>query len=316
MTKTKTNSGRFYARLIRLGRQDDAAIVLRHVISRKAAANDNFPPTDGMNVDSVMVMRPTEEEIRRASIRVKDGKPDPSGEVGLRFNGKGHLVAYRAAAEDGTPALGKDGEEMWLKPVERYRQPKGSRRRTRVQAAADNNAHGSWLMSLRGLEKIPDRWVQGTRYPSFGAVFEMLRTTYDAMLARGIESKARDELATHGVDGMWTLDECGDANPQASIARCKPGMAWKVDFLSGKPDASGTATEGSFVGAPDASEMTMIAAIDASAVKMGKALEMAVAGMTFKEIAAAHGHNDNKGGEEWAARAVDREIEDLKKSAA
>lgn len=312
---SKQNTGRLYTRLIRLGRQDDAVFLLRKAIERKAA-NDNTPIANGMGVDSEMVIRPTVEEVRRASIPVKNGKPDPDGEIGFRFNAKGKLTEYRSAAEDGTPLRNKEGEEFWLKPKDGYKKPKGSRRKTSKALAADNNAHGSWLMSLRSLAKMPERWVPDTRYLSFGAVFEKLRSTYDAMLARGIESKLRAELASHCVDGARTLEQCREANPQATVIHCKPGMAWKVDFLCGKPEASGTATEGSFVGAPDAAEMTMIAAMDANTAKIGAALEMAMAGMTFKEIAVAHGHNDNKGGEEWAARAVDREIEELKKSAA
>lgn len=312
----KSNSGRLYTRLIRLGRQDDAAFLLRFAIARNAAANDNVPVADGMGVDSEMVMRPTVEEIRRASIPVRDGKASPDGEIGLRFDSKGKLTEYRAAAEDGTPLLNKEGGEFWLKPIDGYKKPKGSRRKTSKALAVDNNAHGSWLLSLRGLAKMPAKWIPDTRYPSFGVDFDLLKAMYDKFLRRAQKSENRDYLAWHDVDGPKTLEQCRVANPRAIVTRCKPGMAWKVDFLCGKPDVSGTATEGSFVGAPDAAETTMISAMDANAAKVGAALDMAMAGSTFREIAAAHGHNDNKGGEEWAVRAVDREIVELKKSAA
>ncbi|WP_407122768.1 hypothetical protein [Bradyrhizobium sp. STM 3561] len=310
---TKTNTGRLFARLARLGRKDDAAFLARLVVARNAVANDNLPPPDGMGVDSELIMRPTEEEIRRASIRVKDGKPDPNGEIGLRFNDKGRLIEYRVAAEDGTPAINKEGKELWLRPREGYRQPKGGRRKTSRELSANNSAHGSWLMSLRGAGTIPPSMAPDTRYPSLGELFDRPAA---AMAGFAVPSKLREEIVALGVDGGRTLEQCADANPFATIARRKVGIAWKVDFLAGKPDSGGTATEGSFVGAPDAAEMTMIATMDANAVKIGDKLEMALAGMTLREIAVAHGHNDNKGGEEWAARAVDKEIEELKKVAA
>lgn len=313
---TKPTSGRLFARLIRLGRQDDAAFLLQHVISRNAVANDNLPPTDGMNVDTVMVMRPTLEEIRRASIPVKDGKPDTDGEIGLRFNAKGKMVEYRAAAEDGTPVLGSDGKELWLRPVERYRQPKGSRRKTRVDAAADNNAHGMWLLSLRGIGAMPDAWVADARYPSLGAFFELLRTAYNAMLSAGLKSENRDLLCWLGVDGSRTLAQCQDANPEATVTRCKAGMAWKVDFLCGKPEANAMATEGSFVGAPDTAETAMIAKMDAGAVsaQADDALEMALSGMTAKEISASRGW-DGKHGERKALLEIDASIAQLRRAA-
>lgn len=316
MTNTKPTSSRLFARLIRLGRQDDAAFLLRHLIARRSVANDNMPPTDGMNIDTILVVRPTTEEIRRASIPVKDGRPDKDGEVGLRFNSSGKLIEYRAAAEDGTPALGNDGEELWLRPVERYRQPKGSRRKTRVEAAIDNNAHGSWLLSLRGVGAMPDSWAMDTRYPSVGVLFELLRTAYNAMLSAGLKSENRDLLCWLGVDGSRTLAQCQDANPKATVTRCKAGMAWKVDFLCGKPEANAMATEGSFVGATDTAETAMIAKMDAGAVsaQADDALEMALSGMTAKEISASRGW-DGKHGERKALLEIDASIAQLRRAA-
>lgn len=311
MTTTKPTSGRLFARLIRLGRQDDAEFLANIVKARAAVANDNVPVADGMGVDSEMVMRPTIEEIRRAAIPVKDGRPDPSGTVGLRVDAKGQITEYRAAAGDGTPLLNKEGEEFWLKPKDGYKKPKGSRRKTSKALAADNNAHGSWLLSLRGTGSIPPAWVPDTRYPSACRVLARLTA---AMVGYVVPSKMRAVLARHGVDGTKTLQQCSLRNPQADVARCDKGVAWKVDFLCGKPDTNAMATEGSFVGAPDAAEMAMIAAIDtgAAAERMADVLDMALAGMTMREIAAAKGRKPTKGGEEWAVRAVDRAIADLK----
>lgn len=311
MTTPKPTSGRLIARLIRLGRHDDARFLVDLAKARSAVANDNVPAGD-LGADTAMVFRPTVEEIRRASIKTKDGKPDPTGEIGLRFSAKGELTEWRVAEADGTPRLGKDGEEIWLKPVERYRQPKGKRRRTSAALSADNNAHGSWLMSLRGTGKMPPAWIPDTRYASACRVLSRLTA---AMVGYAVPSRLRDVLRAHGVDGEHTLEQCSKANPQATVRRCKPGMAWKVDFLCGKPDANPMATEGSFVGAPDAAEMTMIAAIDANGQSVPAALDMALAGMTMREIAAANGWGNTKHAERKAVAEVDAAIAELRRAA-
>lgn len=311
MTTPKPASGRLIARLIRLGRHDDARFLVDLAKARSAVANDNVPAGD-IGADTAMVFRPTVEEIRRASIKTKDGKPDPTGEIGLRFSAKGELIEWRVAEEDGTPRLGKDGEEIWLKPVERYRQPKGKRRRTSAALSADNNAHGSWLMSLRGTGKMPPAWIPDTRYASACRVLARLTA---AMVGYAVSSRLRDDLRTHSVDGEHTLEQCSVANPQATVQRCKPGLAWKVDFLCGKPDANPMATEGSFVGAPDAAEMTMIAAIDANGQSVSAVLDMALAGMTMREIAAANGWGNTKHAERRAVAEVDAAIAELRRAA-
>lgn len=309
MTATKPTSGRLFARLIRLGRQDDAEFLAGIVKARNAAANDNVPPSDGMGVDTVVEIRPTPNEIMLAS------KPDENGEIGLRFNAKGVLTEWRPVDENGNPAIGADGKHIWLKPVDRYRHAKGSRRKTARELSAKSSGHADWLLSLRGTGKMPPAWAPDTRYPSVCRVLARLAA---AAIGYVVPSKSREVLAGHGVDGTRTLDQCAEANPQATVALRKSGVARKVDFLAGKPDTNAMATEGSFVGAPDAAEMSMIAAIDADRAsdRIVDVLDMALAGMTMREIAAAKGRKPTKGGEEWAVRAVDRAIADLKKYAA
>lgn len=299
----KPTSGRLFARLIRLGRQDDAEFLANIVKARNTVANDNVPPADGMGIDTVVEIRPTPNEIMLAS------KPDENGEIGLRFNAKGVLIEWRPVDENGKPAIGANGKHVWLKPVDRYRHAKGGRRKTARELSAKSSEHAEWFLSLSGIGKMPPAWVPDTRYPSTCHVMTRLTA---AAVGYVVPSKLRDLLASHGVDGTRTLEQCADANPQANVTRCKPGMAWKVDFLCGKPDANAMAAEGSFVGAPDAAETAMIAAIDANGHAVPDVLDMALAGMTMREIAAAKGRKPTKGGEEWAVRAVDRAITDLK----
>ncbi len=315
MTNTKPTSGRLFARLIRLGRQDDAEFLANIVRARNTVANDNLPP-DGMGVDSEMVMRPTIEDVRRASIKTKDGNLDDTGEMGLRFNSSGELSEWRVADENGIPAKNKDGEEIWLKPVERYRKPKGGRRRTSISLSKKNAEHARWFMTLRGIGSLPAAWVPDTRYPSFGAVFGLLKTTYDAMVRVGPKSENRDLLKWLEVHGSQTLAQSIEANPEAKVTLCKPGVAWKVDFLSGKPDGNAMATEGSLVGPKDAAETAMVSAMDSRAATetMDEALEMAIAGMTAKEIATTKGWH-GKHGERKALLEIDAAIASLRRAA-
>lgn len=301
----KPTSGRLFARLIRLGRQDDAEFLARLVVARQAAANDNAPPVDGMGIDSVIEVRPTINEIMAAS------RPDTSGVIGLRYSPKGELVEWRPMDADGSPVLKDDGTQLWLKPIDRYRHARGTRRKTARQLSIDSAAHANWILSLHGAGKMPPRWTPDTRYQSTCRVLARLTASMVGYVA---PSRLRDMLSQLGVDGTLTLDQCATRNPQAAVARLPAGVAWRVDFMSGRPDSNPTATEGSFVGAPDAAEVTMIAAIDATSAadRMADVLDMALAGMTMREIAAAKGRKSNKGGEEWAVRAVDRAIADLK----
>lgn len=304
----KHTSGRLFSRLVRLGRQDDAEFLAILIAARNAVANDNLPPPDGMSVDSIMEIRPTPNEVIAAS------KPDESGEIGLRFNAKGELIEWRPVDNDGNPVIGKDGNQFWLKPVDRYRHAKGGRRKTGKDLSSDDTSHANWIMSLRGTGTMPPAWVSDTRYQSVCGMFLRLAA---AVVGFVMPSKNREFLASYGVDGTRSLEQCAESNPQAAVKRCRPGMAYKVEFLCGKPDSGGTATEGSFVGAPDAAEMTMIAAIDAdgSYEKMPIVLEMALLGMTMKEIAKARNWGDTKQAERKAVLEVDAAIAELRRAA-
>lgn len=308
--KQKGGSGRLIARLIRAGRSDDASLLAAYAVARNpTVANDNGSSVEVLGTDSIMVMRPTPTELIASAGFAEDGT------IGLRFDATGKLVAWRPVDGDGNVSLTKDGKELWLRPVERYMQPKGARRKTRYDLAVNEGEHAEWVISLRGHGAIPPALTPDTRYSSFGALFNRLD---EAAAGFVVPSKLRHELIAHGVDGSRTLEQCAEFNPQARVTRGKDAIAYGAEFLSGKTDTSGTAAEGSFVGSPDAAEMTMIAAMDANDVakNVDDVLDMALSGMTMREIAKAKGHNDNKGGEEWAVRAVDRAIDELKKIAA
>ncbi|MCA1476764.1 hypothetical protein [Bradyrhizobium sp. NBAIM08] len=82
-----------------------------------------------------------------------------------------------------------------------------------------------------------------------------------------------------------------------------------------------TAAKGSFVGAPDAVEWQIVEAInapriDAALSEHAKVLDMSIAGMTAREIAAANGWGDGKSGERRAVKAQDAALAALAKNAA
>lgn len=314
--KATRGAGPLFIRLTRAGRLEDVAFLAKQVIARNAVANDNVPPADDMGTDSIMVMRPTVEEITRASVKIRDGKPDEDGEIGLRFAANGRLLEWRVSDENGVPRLNRNGEEIWLKPDERYKQSKGERRKTSNDLSVDEAKHAEHILALRGVGTMPIAWIPDTRYPTFDAIFDRLKLVYDAMLRVGIVSKNRLVLMAHGVDGGRTLEQAAEANPQATVTRGRTVVARGAEFLAGKTDSGGTATEGSFVGAPDAAELTMISAIDANAAaaNIGDVLDMALSGMTAMEIAESKGWQ-GKQGERRAVLEIDAEIAQLRRAA-
>lgn len=86
--------------------------------------------------------------------------------------------------------------------------------------------------------------------------------------------------------------------------------------MAGKVAKNDLATEGSFVGAPDAVENAIIAAIDAPKIVAGlgehaAVLQDSLDGMTAREIAAKRGWGDGKASEQRAVRAQDRALSAL-----
>lgn len=307
MTNPRGAASPLFTRLARAGRFEDIRLLAAYVRARRNVANDNVLPAAGeQGADSIMVVRPTVEEIARA------------GEEGLRFDKRGRLVAWRLTDASGKPILDKRGNERWLRPIDCYKQPRGARRKTVADRQAEDAAYAERLMSLRGITPFPDPWVVDARYASYGGFFGRLRTAYDELVRAGIPSSLREFLAVYSVDGTRTLEQAAAANPQARVMRGRTVIAHGADFLAGKTDKSGTSSPGSYVGAPDAAENAMIAAFDAEAAGAiaGDVLDMALAGHTAREIAVSNGRKSNKGGEEWAVREMDRAIDRLKNIAA
>jgi hypothetical protein len=303
-------AGPLFTRLARAGRLDDLKFLAEYVKARSGVANDNVELTDDMGVDSVIDVRPTENEIMRACMN-----PDANGNVGLRYDSRGRLIAWRQTDAKGDPVLDDSGEERWFPPSERYRQPRGARRVPQKDMSKQSAAHAAALLSLSVSGTLPPACVPDSRYPSAGAIYSRIHAAHTAMLQHGVFSAARRLLVSLKVDGGHTLAQAARANPRASAKRGRTVVAYGAEFISGRTDSGGTATEGSFVGAPDAMERALVAAMDARTVPVSEVLEMALAGSTAREIAVAQGYGGTKQAERKAVTDVDAEIAKLRRAA-
>jgi hypothetical protein len=260
-------------------------------------ANDDM---DGFGIDTVYEIRPTENEIARACMRPDD--------MGLRFDSRGRITAYRATDADGNPVLDANGDERWFKAREGYRQSKGSRRVSLKVLAEAGGAH----LSLRGSGAFPVRSPYCER-PSDGQ--DYWRTRHAVMLIAmvGQNQKARSEIDRRGLGSLASFAE---ARANASLPPAERGptvIARGAEFFAGKVAKNELASEGSFVGAPDAFENAMIAKMDAPRIEtaLGEhadVLRDCLDGMTARELAAQRGWGNSKGSEERAVRAQDRAL--------
>jgi len=127
----------------------------------------------------------------------------------------------------------------------------------------------------------------------------------------GCNQGARSEIDRLGVGSLASFAR---ARANASLPPAERGptvVARGAEFLAAKVAKNELASEGSFVGAPDAFENAMIAKIDAPRVETAlgghvEVLRDSMDGMTAREIAAARGWGNSKGSEERAVRAQDR----------
>ena len=289
-------------RLRRAGRHHDAAGLARLAIPAEMpeGANDD---QDGFGVDTVFEIRPTENEIARACM-----KPDADGQVGLRFDKRGRITSYRATDKDGEPVLDKDGNERWFRAYEGYRQSKGSRRKSLKvlsEASADH-------LALRGSGAFPER----SRYRennSGGADYWRTRHAVTMTAMVGQNQEARVEMDRRG---LGSLAPFAQARSNAGLPPAERGptvVARGAGFLAGTVAKNELATEGSFVGAPDAFENAMVAKIDAPRIETAlgghaEVLRDSLDGMTARELAAQRGWGNSKGAEERAVRAQDRAL--------
>jgi len=307
MTPANDNAPRkippLITRLRRAGRQADIAALATLAIpaTPPQSANDN-ELADGFGIDTIFEIRPTEGEIERACMKCEEHG------IGLRFNRKGEITHWRAHDEIGNPALDDDGKEQWYRAREGYRQSKGSRRKTLKVLSEDSARH----LSLRGVGGFPEPAPYRARH-SDGEAYWRIRHAAMCHSIVGENEPARREIDQLGIGAAvpFAVARANAGLPPAE--RCPKAVARGATFLAGKVAINETASQGSFVGAPDAAENAMIANIDAPRTETALGQHAAVLrdsldGLSAREIAAKYGWGAGKAAEQRAVRAQDRAL--------
>ncbi|MET4251967.1 hypothetical protein [Bradyrhizobium sp. 61] len=293
-------------RLRRAGRYGDLGNLVRFAGPDQVSQHaDNDDVAEGYAIDTVYEIRPTEGEIERACM-----KQDVHG-IGLRFDSRGRITAYRVHDASGDPILDNQGEERWFPAREGYRQSKGARRKSQIELAEESAQH----LSLRGSGGFPERSSYVERGSGGDDAWRMRHARMCDLIA-GLYNGRRSEIDRLGIGARASFEAARSAVGMDPAERGPTVVARGAVFLAGKTRRNVLAAEGSFVGAPDAAENAIVAAMDAPAVarKLGEhaaVLNEALDGLTARQMAAKRGWGDSKAAEQRAIRAQDRAIEAL-----
>lgn len=296
-------------RLRRAGRTIDIGNLSRLAGPDQIADHaDNDDIANGFAVDTVYEIRPTEGEIERACM-----KQEEHG-IGLRFDKLGRITEWRVHDKNGDPVLDKDGKEKWFPAREGYRQSKGGRRKTLTDLAEESARH----LTLRGCGCFPEPSSYVER-GSGGADYWRFRHASMCIAMNITNDNRRQEIDRLGVGGRHNFDEAwsnAGLYPACRIPRHQTVVARGATFLAGKTRRNALASEGSFVGAPDAMENAIAAAMDAPKVEASirehaAVLNDSLDGMTARQIAAKRGWGDSKSSEQRAVRAQDKALDAL-----
>jgi len=305
-------------RLARAGRYDD----LRRLISYGRApvsvtwlsADGGLPEAGAALPDRVTEIRPSPDEIVRLAVQaaiaargdvgpITPAELDAAAAKTVRRDKRGRIAEWR----------GSDGK--WRPAAELFRQPKGRRRKTETERADDNARH----LSLRGSGGFPEP-MQRSAVPSEGEDYTRLRAAH--WLAAN-DNKNRAELTCRGLSGQHPFDQAwrnAGLPPACRLPRFMTGIARGAEFLGYRMHRSATASKGSFVGARDAAECQLVETMDAPKIdavlgEHGRILDMSIAGMTAKQIAAGLGWGETKQAERKAVAAQDAALAALEKAA-
>ncbi|MFK4538030.1 hypothetical protein ABIA00_006213 [Bradyrhizobium ottawaense] len=129
-------------------------------------------------------------------------------------------------------------------------------------------------------------------------------------------TERRREIDRLGIGGRQSFEAArasAGLYPACRLPQYQTGIAMGVIWLGGKTRRNARATPGSFVGAPDAAENAIAAAMDAPKTEVGlgdhaAVLHEALDGLTAREIASKRGWGNSKGAEQRAVRAQDRAL--------
>ncbi|MFK4537925.1 hypothetical protein ABIA00_006108 [Bradyrhizobium ottawaense] len=220
----------------------------------------------------------------------------------LRFDATGQITKWRGS------------DERWHDAAELFRQPKGSRRKSEQERQDDNARH----LAIPATGTLPERSGYVER-GSVGEDYRRQRAAHWAQTLSACNDNRRAEIDRMGLGGRHALEDAwGNAGlyPASRLPQYRTAIAPGAEFLAYRVHSNPTAAKGSFVGAPDSVERQIVETIDAPRIdtalgEHAKVLDMSIAGMTAREIAAANGWGDSKAGERMAVVAQDAALSAL-----
>jgi hypothetical protein len=310
-------------RLARAGRKDDLRRLVQYgrvpVAVTWLSADGGLPEAGTKpQADRVTEIRPSPDEIVRLAVQAAIAARGAVGPItptdleaaaarNVRRDKRGRISDWR----------GSDGK--WRPAAELFRQPKGKRRKSEQERKDDNARH----LSLRGSGGFPEP-IQRSTVPSVGEDFRRLRAAHWVMAMGPANDNARVNIDRAGVGGQRTFEDAwrnAGLPPACRVPRFMTAIAPGAEFLGFRQHRNATASKGSFVGARDAVESQIVAAmdqprVDAALGEHGKILDMSIAGMTARQIAAELGWGAGRQGERKAVAAQDAALAALGKMAA
>jgi hypothetical protein len=305
-------------RLTRAGRGEDLQRLIRHgrvtVVPTWLSAESNLPEVEGKpQADRVTEIRPSPDEMVRLAARdaisAREGygpitpqELDAPMRARLRFDSKGVITEWRGS------------DERWHEATELFRQPKGKRRKSERERQDDNARH----LSIRGSGGLPER-MQRSTVPSYGEDFRRLRAAFWVQAMGVANDNARIGIDRAGVGGRHSFDEAWSnarLYPACRIPRHITAVAKGAEFMAFRVHSNPRAMQGGVEGGHDLVERQIVETIDAPRIdaalsEHAKVLDLSIAGMTAREIAAKMGWGETKQAERKAVAAQDAALEAL-----
>lgn len=255
------------------------------------SATSNLPEVGSKpQPDRVTEIKPTIGELARISNQIK------AGEEGVRANAQDHIIEWRGA----------DGK---FRPViEMYRQPKGKRRKSKEEPHGDIARY----LAVRGGGGLPERCQRSTT-PSEGEDFRRLRAAHWVQAMGVANDNARLDIDRAGVGSRHSFDEAwanAGLYPACRVPRFVTGIANGMELMGYRIHSNSHATQGGVEGGHDLNERTIVETmdqtrIDAALGMHAKVLDLSIAGLTAKQIAAKLDWGSTKAAERRAAAAQD-----------
>lgn len=200
--------------------------------------------------------------------------------------------------------LCSDGK--WRQATELVRQPKGKRRKSEQERQDDNARH----LSIRGSAGFPEpfRHISTTR--SDGEDFLRQRAALWVQAMGAANDNRRVEIDCCGVGARHTFQEARENARLTPSERCPTGIARGAEFMGYRQHSNPRAMEGGVEGGHDLVERQIVETIDAPRIDaaLGEhagVLDLSIAGLTAKEIAATMGWGDTKQAARKAVAAQD-----------